>query len=218
MTRVGDFVLELQVAEPKTVGPGAGDEIGATDVIAGVVLRLIHLEAIGKERALGLDLRIVEAEEKLDVVWSDEIQTAQSVGIRKRRIESPGETVEGGGILHRHEQALIGPVALRKVEQFVLDEGAAHTATVLVAVIVGIGEARRLGQRGIDIAAAVILIAFAVDGVRPDLVETLTTPDELRSLERSIVDCAIWNSWMALAAMLPVVVPTVSSEMSVPST
>ena len=73
---VNDFVLEFQVAEAETMRPGAGSEIGAANVIASVVFRLIHLKAIGKERALGLDLRIVKAEKQLHVVGSHEIQAA----------------------------------------------------------------------------------------------------------------------------------------------
>src|SRR5271157_3182192 len=55
---IRDFVLELQVAEAKTVGPLAGGEIGARDGVAYVVFRLIHLQAVGIERPLSLDLRV----------------------------------------------------------------------------------------------------------------------------------------------------------------
>ena len=52
----------------------------------------------------------------------------------------------------------------------------------------------------------------------PDLVVTFTAPEEVKSLERSSEDWPSWNSSIALAGMLEVVVPTVSSLMSTPST
>jgi len=52
----------------------------------------------------------------------------------------------------------------------------------------------------------------------PDFVVTFTAPDEVKSFERSKLDCASENSWMELAGMSSVVVPTVSSLTSTPST
>src|SRR5260370_26286602 len=52
----------------------------------------------------------------------------------------------------------------------------------------------------------------------PDFVVTFTEPEEVNSVDISILDWLIWNSWMALAGMSVVVVPTVSSDTSTPST
>src|SRR5260370_40916345 len=52
----------------------------------------------------------------------------------------------------------------------------------------------------------------------PDFVVTFTEPEEVNSVDMSRLDWLIWNSRMALAGMPVVVVPTVSSDTSTPST
>jgi hypothetical protein len=52
----------------------------------------------------------------------------------------------------------------------------------------------------------------------PERVVTFTAPEEVSSFDKSKLDWLIWNSWMALAGMSVVVVPTVSSLTSTPST
>src|SRR6266478_4062386 len=52
----------------------------------------------------------------------------------------------------------------------------------------------------------------------PERVTTLIVPVEVSSVERSRFDWPTWNSPMAICGMFCVVVPTVSSLISIPST
>jgi len=52
----------------------------------------------------------------------------------------------------------------------------------------------------------------------PDSVVMLTVPDDVSSVEMSRLDWLTWNSLIELTGTFWVVVPTVSSEISRPST
>ena len=101
---------------------GTSGEVRSPNIVAGVVLRLVDLQAVGEEGSVRLDLRVAVAEEQLHIVRSHPVEAAQRVGILVWRIEAATEALKRWSVYHRREQILIGAVALGKEEQLVIDE------------------------------------------------------------------------------------------------
>jgi len=122
---------------------------------------------------------------------------------------------------------LQGALAIQEEEKLILDNRSAYISTLLIP-LKGRRDwrsrwaqwVRRRGQRS-GSRRAVPEKARRPRRVRhlcPTSWSRSPRPTKSKSFERSKLDCASENSWMELAGMSSVVVPTVSSLTSTPST